>query len=308
MNFVMSIETTLVRLRPTTTQELTNTNMSKRPEHAAPPEVFYNDEEARKYTINTRMIQIQYELTRRCMELINLPKDQPCYVLDIGCGSGLSGQELAEDGHIWVGTDISPSMLEVASEREVEGDLMQHDMGHGVCFRPGTFDGVISVSALQWLCNADKKSHVPAKRLARFFTTLYSSMARGARAAFQFYPETPAQMQLITNYAMKAGFCGGIVTDYPNSTRAKKTFLCLIAGAGGALPTPKTEGDSNLAQTEAAFTTMDRNNRHKKRGEKASYKSRDWIQQKKERRRKQIGNFDVRLDSKFTGRKRKPKF
>jgi 18S rRNA (guanine1575-N7)-methyltransferase len=33
--------------------------------------------------------------------------------LDIGCGSGLSGEVLEEDGHFWVGMDISPSMLSI---------------------------------------------------------------------------------------------------------------------------------------------------------------------------------------------------
>ena len=38
---------------------------------------------------NTRMIQIQYELTRRCIELLNLPEDiGMAHLLDIGCGSG----------------------------------------------------------------------------------------------------------------------------------------------------------------------------------------------------------------------------
>jgi hypothetical protein len=57
----------------------------------------------------------------------------------------------------------------------------------GLGFRPGTFDGVISISALQWLCNADKKHHVPKKRLAAFFTSLYSCMARGARGVHIHY-------------------------------------------------------------------------------------------------------------------------
>ena len=30
------------------------------------------------------------------------------------------------------------------------------------------------------------------------------------------------QMELITQQAMRAGFTGGVVIDYPNSTRAKK--------------------------------------------------------------------------------------
>ena len=34
-------------------------------------------------------------------------------------------------------------VLDVAVEREVEGDVMVQDMGAGVPFRPGTFDGVI---------------------------------------------------------------------------------------------------------------------------------------------------------------------
>ena len=46
---------------------------------------------------------------------------------------------------------------------------MLGDMGHGIPFRAGIFDGCISISAVQWLCNADKKSHNPPKRLYAFF-------------------------------------------------------------------------------------------------------------------------------------------
>lgn len=82
-------------------------------------------------------------MTDRALELLNLPSDQPAMLLDIGCGSGLSGEILDEEGHIWVGMDISPSMLEVALEREVEGDLFLQDIGQGLGFRPGSFDGAI---------------------------------------------------------------------------------------------------------------------------------------------------------------------
>ena len=58
-------------------------------------------------------------------------------LLDVGCGSGLSGDRLTELGHEWIGTDISKSMLEVAQEREVDGGLIHFDMGHGCPFRPG---------------------------------------------------------------------------------------------------------------------------------------------------------------------------
>ena len=61
---------------------------SRRPEHLAPPEIFYNDSEAEKYTKNTRMMQIQNEMSERAMELLALPEDEPSFILDIGCGSG----------------------------------------------------------------------------------------------------------------------------------------------------------------------------------------------------------------------------
>lgn len=78
-----------------------------RPEISAPPEIFYNEDEARKYTENSRMVAIQTQLTERALELLALPDDgEPKLLLDLGCGSGLSGEALTERGHIWlVSTD-----------------------------------------------------------------------------------------------------------------------------------------------------------------------------------------------------------
>ncbi len=50
-------------------------------------------------------------MTYRALELLNLPPDEPKFLLDIGAGSGLSGEILDDEGHIWVGVDIAPSML-----------------------------------------------------------------------------------------------------------------------------------------------------------------------------------------------------
>ncbi|OZJ05108.1 hypothetical protein BZG36_01402 [Bifiguratus adelaidae] len=216
-----------------------------RPEHIAPPEIFYGDDEAKKYTQNSRIASIQAEMAYRALELLMLPEDQSCYLLDIGCGSGLSGEILEEEGHIWVGMDIAPSMLDIARDRDVEGDLFLQDVGQGMAYRPGTFDGAISISVLQWLCNADKQVNFPKQRLARFFSTLYSSLKRGARAIFQFYPENDDQIQLIIDTATRCGFEGGLLVDYPNSKKAKKYYLCLFAGqaAGQANHMPKALGE-----------------------------------------------------------------
>jgi len=72
--------------------------------------------------------------------------------------------------------DVHFLFLDVALEREVEGDLILGDMGQGMPFRAGSFDGAVSISALQWLCNADKTNHHPASRLYKFFSTLFSAL------------------------------------------------------------------------------------------------------------------------------------
>jgi len=50
-------------------------------------------------------------MSERAIELLALPDDEPHFLLDLGCGSGLSGSVLEDCGHLWVGIDISSAML-----------------------------------------------------------------------------------------------------------------------------------------------------------------------------------------------------
>lgn len=50
-------------------------------------------------------------MSERAIELLELEGEEPRLILDIGCGSGLSGEALDDAGHIWIGLDISTSML-----------------------------------------------------------------------------------------------------------------------------------------------------------------------------------------------------
>ena len=78
-----------------------------------------------------------------------------------------------------------PPLPSVRSPCQVEGDLLLGDMGQGLPMRTGCFDGAISISALQWLCNADRAGHEPRARLRAFFTSLYRALTRGSRAVLQ---------------------------------------------------------------------------------------------------------------------------
>jgi 18S rRNA (guanine1575-N7)-methyltransferase len=109
-----------------------------RPELTGHASLFYNKKEARKYDSSSRMIGIQREITERAIELLRLPSDRPSLILDVGCGSGLSGQVLEEKGHVWVGCDVARDMLDVANERierkgqdngDGDGGMNDHDEG-----------------------------------------------------------------------------------------------------------------------------------------------------------------------------------
>ncbi|TCD64540.1 hypothetical protein EIP91_003978 [Steccherinum ochraceum] len=281
-----------------------------RPELQAPPELYYGDTEAKKYTNNTRVQQIQADMTYRALELLSLPEDEPALLLDIGCGSGLSGEILDEEGYNWIGVDVAPSMLEVALEREVEGDLFLQDIGQGFGFRPGSFDGAISISVLQWLLNAETShpTSSPPHRLTRFFTTLHSALRNPSRAIFQFYPTSDDQIQLITSIAQKAGFGGGVVVDYPNSKKARKVYLCLFVGSGGAQQVPKgLDGEEEVGSEKAKFEARRERSGKKTNKKRKGIKDRDWILKKKDLYRKR-GKESVPNDSKYTGRKRRAAF
>ena len=68
---------------------------------------------------------------------------------------------------------------------------MKQDMGQGLPFRSGIFDGAISISAVQWLCYSNSKGENPmyalsmfvtcSRRLTAFFMSLYNCLRSGAR-------------------------------------------------------------------------------------------------------------------------------
>jgi len=276
-----------------------------RPEDTLAADVYYDDSEAAKYTKNSRIQNIQASMTHRALELLDL--QHPSFILDVGCGSGLSGEILSnltpeENGpHVWVGMDVSPSMLDIALQRDVEGDLMLADIGQGVPFRAGTFDAAISISAIQWLCSAVDSETEPKARLAKFFNGLYASLKRGGRAVCQFYPKNDQQKKMITEAAVKAGFGAGILEDDPE-TKNHKLYLVLTVGGSAQ------QGDiTGVVEGMDGVDVQDARRKIKANGRGDMEKgSKAWIVKKKEQMERK-GKV-VKNTSKYTGRKRRIAF
>jgi 18S rRNA (guanine1575-N7)-methyltransferase len=343
--------------------------IADRPELQGPPELYYDDKEANKYSQNSRIRAIQSEMSLRAVELLELDHDVPNFVLDLGCGSGLSGQVLSAKNCYWLGLDISRPMLQVASlsltsedsdqdstkeemgaeiadevksvsdsdnsdsyedskwngdlsddssstdeeveevsdERGVGTGLMLADMGKGLSYlQPGVFDGAISISALQWLCHSNRSTEHPRQRLMALFRTLFSALAPGARAVFQFYPSDPRQTDLVLHCARRCGFNGGLVIDFSDSPRAKKFYLCLMTSHGTPMPHPQSHAASDRREAEH-IQVADRTRligHRRKRANKLSHK--DWVDKKIATRRRR--GEHTRHESKYSGRHRKPRF
>ena len=233
-------------------------------------------------------------MTERALSLLNL--DSPSLILDIGCGSGLSGEILTSAGHIWLGMDVSASMLSVALQRDVEGDLLLSDVGQGIPLRPGSLDAAISISAVQWLCNAESRDDSPEARLKRFFGGLYSALRRGGRAVCQFYPKNDTQRNMITSAAIRAGFGAGVLED-DGGTKNAKCYLCLCVGGDVREMVGGLEGEVEMEERVGK-----RAKEGKTKREEGIVGSRAWVMRKKEKmeRRGKI----VKRDSKYTGRRR----
>ena len=111
------------------------------------------------------------------------------------------------------------------------------------------------------------------------------------------------------------GFSGGLVVDYPHSTRAKKYFLVLMVGGAAPAPAPRgLDGGEPSDEERGGGEVAVAQRRSRKKGRRGAEgdarpakKGREWIARKKEQARAR-GRVGVRPDSKYTGRKRKDRF
>lgn len=90
-----------------------------------------------------------YATPRRCADALSLYLSPSLPVLDIGCGTGLSGAALRAAGFDTIdGTDPNPAMLVQAHKRGVYRHISQTDLADPYPFKPGLYAAISAIGVI----------------------------------------------------------------------------------------------------------------------------------------------------------------
>ena len=110
-----------------------------------------------------------YETPKRCAEALARHCPVGSSVLDIGCGTGLSGAALAAVGFATIdGFDLTAEMLTKARGKNVYRDLREVDMTGDLPYEPASYDAIV-------LCGVIGQQHAPPDRLGVLLRLVKSS-------------------------------------------------------------------------------------------------------------------------------------
>ncbi|NYZ80024.1 methyltransferase domain-containing protein [Candidatus Micrarchaeota archaeon] len=183
------------------------------------PELYFSKATALAYERNGRMRKIQKEMTERAVELLELKRGR---VLDVGCGTGFSLSVLKDSGFDATGIDISEAMLEIARAKGF--NVKQADF-RSLPFTNSYFEGIVSVSALQWVHGKSYQDIVDYYRdIASEFKRV---LKKNGRAVIQFYPKIEGEFGLCVRAFVSVGFNVVIAEDYPNIPKKRKRYIIL---------------------------------------------------------------------------------
>lgn len=139
----------------------------------------------------------------------------PLDILDIGCGTGLSGAAFGDRANHLAGVDLSPAMLAKARARGIYGELQAGDLIEALRQRPARWDLIVAADALIYFGD-----------LEPCFTAARAALRDGGRLLFSLEaPTSPAP----AGYRLAATLRFQHEHDYVAALAAAKGFAVLRA-------------------------------------------------------------------------------
>lgn len=116
-------------------------------ETAADTQKFYSDWAA---TYDAEVLENGYATPERgAAALAGFTPEQDLAILDVGCGTGLSGKFLSKAGFTRIdGCDLNAEMLKVAKTRGIYNRLWQSDLDNPFPFEDGTYDAISAIGVI----------------------------------------------------------------------------------------------------------------------------------------------------------------
>jgi 18S rRNA (guanine1575-N7)-methyltransferase len=185
---------------------------------------YYNKDRLLEYAYSKSMRRIQEKITKRVLELLDF-KSNNKLILDAGCGPGFASFYLLQHGFNLVSLDLIKNFLNVYDMSEI--NPITGDMSY-IPIKPDTFDGIISISALQWIYR-DINKKLEKIRLIKLVKSFHFVLKRNGIIIIQFYPKSTNILEEIGSIFIKyAPFEGGYIIDNENSPKKRKVFLKLV--------------------------------------------------------------------------------
>ncbi|MEM7070560.1 MAG: methyltransferase domain-containing protein [Pseudomonadota bacterium] len=144
-------------------------------------------------TFDHKLAEIKYQAPEHIAYYLStiLPLAHQSTILDLGCGTGLSGQALKPFARRLIGVDLSQKMLEIAREKQIYDLLIEDDLDHVFKTLDEFFDIVTAVDVLCYLGDL-KKLHENVYRCLEEGGYFCYSVEDNDQKSHQGYKLTPS--------------------------------------------------------------------------------------------------------------------
>ncbi len=198
----------------------------------------YIGEAADEYDNLKWMERNQKKTALRCIEYlhdeklgkIDIPYEDRCYILDLGCGTGYSSEVLIENGFKVVGVDILDDMISIARKKKKESDLVYLNLMladiNNLPFRNNTFNNAISISAYNFITHGLTNQNEKELLINNTARDLHEILKKNGRLIIEFYPQNDTELNLYSSSFTKNGFKGFLLKENLNQ-KSGQTFLLL---------------------------------------------------------------------------------